>query len=79
MSWVCINHYMTMHHSLQVYGFIFLLNSEQPEILAGIKFGSWALNCHLKNIGGFKFGGSDCHMYLCKYEKLAEFNLAVAN
>ena len=33
-----------------------------------------------KNIGGFKFGGSvrDRHMYICKYEILAHFNLAVA-
>ena len=50
------------------------------EILAGIKFGGWPLNCHCKNIGGFKFGGSvrDRHMYICKYEILADFNLAVA-
>ena len=35
-----------------------------------------------KNIGGFKFGSSvwDCHniIYICKYEILADFNLAVA-
>ena len=36
-----------------------------PEILAGIKFGGWALNRHCKNIGGFKFGSSvrDRHTY----------------
>ena len=56
-------------------------NTVQPEILVGIKFGSWALNRHCKNIGGFKFGGSvrDCHMYICKYEVLADFNLVVAS
>ena len=31
-----------------------LKDTVQPEILAGIKFGSWALNRHCKNIGGFK-------------------------
>ena len=37
----------------------------QPEILAGNKFGGWALNRHCRNIGGFKFGGSvrDLHTY----------------
>ena len=47
----------------------------------GIKFGSWALNRHRKNIGGFKFGGSvrDRQTYICKYEILADFNLAVAS
>ena len=45
-------------------------------MLAGIKFGGWAPNCHCKNIGGFKFGGLvwDRHMY----EILVYFNLAVA-
>ena len=45
----------------------------------GIKFGDWTLNRHCKNIGGFKFGGSlrDHHMYICKYEILVDFNLAV--
>ena len=54
------------------------LNTVQPEILVGIKFGGWALNHHFKNIGGFKFGGSvrDCHTYICKYEILSDFNLA---
>ena len=45
-------------------------------------FGSWALDDHCKNIGGFKFGGSawDHHTYTCKYEIiLEEFNLAVAS
>ena len=34
----------------------------------------------MQNIGRFKFGGSvrDRHMYICKYEILADFNLAVA-
>ena len=47
----------------------------------GIKFGVWALNRHCKNIGGFKFGGSvrDRHTYICKYEVLMDFNLAVAS
>ena len=46
----------------------------------GIKFGGWALNRDCKNIGRFKFGGSvrDCHTYICRYEILADFNLAVA-
>ena len=46
----------------------------------GIKFGGWAPNRHSKNIGRFKFGGSvqDRHTYICKYEILADFNLAVA-
>ena len=46
----------------------------------GIKFGSWALNRDCKNIGRFKFGGSvrDCHTYICRYEMLVDFNLAVA-
>ena len=43
----------------------------------------WCLgpNRLCKNIGRFKFGGSvrDHHTYICKYEILAEFNLAVAN
>ena len=48
--------------------------------IGGIKFGGWAPNRYCKNIGGFKFGGSvrDRHMYICKYEILAHFNLAVA-
>ena len=56
-------------------------NTVQPEILVGIKFGGWALNRHYKNIGRFKFGGSvrDRHMYICKYEVLADFNLVVAS
>ena len=43
--------------------------SLQHTVLAGIKFGGWALNRHLKNIGNFKFGGSvrDRHTYICKY------------
>ena len=50
-------------------------------ILAGIKFGGWALNRHCKGIGGFKFGSlvRDCHTYICKYEILVDFNLAVAS
>ena len=39
-------------------------------------------NRHCKNVGRFKFGGSvrdHRHTYICKYEILAEFNLAVAN
>ena len=45
------------------------------------EFGGWAPNGHCKNIGGFKFGGSvrDRHTYVCKYEILANFNLAVAD
>ena len=45
-----------------------------------LKFGGWPPNCHCKNIGGFKFGGSvrHCHMYIGKFEILADFNLAVA-
>ena len=52
----------------------------QLEILAGIKFDGWAPNQHFKNISGFKFGGSvrDRHMYICKYEILADFNLVIA-
>ena len=59
----------------------YVSNTVYPEILAGIKFGGWALNRHRKNIGGFKFGGSvrDRHTYICKYEILADFNLAVAS
>ena len=43
----------------------------------GIKFGSWALNRHCKNIGRCKFGGlvRDRHTYICKYEILADFQL----
>ena len=53
-------------------------------LLAGIKFGGWALNRHCKNTGGisgFKFGDSvrGRHTYTCKYEILADFNLAVAS
>ena len=46
----------------------------------GIKFGGWAPNRYCKYIGGFKFGSSvrDRHMYICKYEILAYFNLVVA-
>ena len=51
--------------------------------IVGIKFGGWALNRHYtcKDIGGFKFGGSvrDHYTYTCKYEILADFNLAVAS
>ena len=45
-----------------------------------IKFGSWAPNHHCKNIGRFKFGGlvRDRHMYIFKYEILADFSLVVA-
>ena len=45
------------------------------KVLAGIKSGP--PNRHCKNI---KFGGSirDRHMYICKYEILADFNLEVA-
>ena len=48
-------------------------------MLVGIKFGGWAPNRHCKNIGGFNFGGSvrDCHMYICKYELLVDFNFKV--
>ena len=48
----------------------------QLEILAGIKFGSWSLNRHCKYIGG---SVRDRHMYIYKYEILADFNLAVAS
>ena len=43
--------------------------------MAGIKFRGWALNHHCKNIGGYKFGSSvrDRHMYICKYEIMADF------
>ena len=55
----------------------------QPEILAGIKYGGWALNFHCKSIGGFKFGSlvRDLHTYniIWKYQILADFNLAVAS
>ena len=46
----------------------------------GIKFGGWAPNHHCKNIGRFEFGSSvrDRHTYICKYEILVDFNLAVA-
>ena len=59
----------------------FVYIAVEPEIMAGIKFGGWALNRQCKNIGGFKFGGSvrDRHTHICKYEILAEFNLAVAS
>ena len=54
-----------------------------PELLAVIKFGGWAPNRHCKHIGGFtwrlgNFTVGDHHMYMCKYEILADFNLAVA-
>ena len=50
-------------------------------ILAGFKFGGWALNRHCKTTGGFKFVGlvKDCHTYICKYEILVDFNLAAAS
>ena len=56
-------------------------NTVLPEMLAGIKFGGWALSSHCKNIGRIKFGGSvrDHHTYIWKYEILVEFNLAVTN
>ena len=46
----------------------------------GIKFGGWAPNRYYKNIGRFKFGGlvRDRHTYICNYEVLVDFNLAVA-
>ena len=47
----------------------------------GSKFGGWAQNGHNKNISGFEFGGlvKDHHtyMYICKYEIMTDFNLAV--
>ena len=40
------------------------------EILAGIKFGCWASNCHCKSTDRFKFGGlvRDHYMYMCDYD-----------
>ena len=53
-----------------------IVTTVYPEILAGIKFGDWAPNCHCKNIGGFKFGSSvrDRHTYdyICKYSGVLE-------
>ena len=52
----------------------------QPERLAAMKDGGWTLNHLCNNICGFKFGSSvrDHHMYICKYEILADFNSAAA-
>ena len=55
----------------------------QPKILAGIKFGSWALNRHCKSIGGFKiwqFGKGSQYVCSWKYEIiLVDSYLAVSN
>ena len=75
-----VMHQPPSHAAIVGFGMV-SYDTVQPEILAGIKFGSWALNRHCKNIGGFKFGSSvrDHHTYTCRYETLAELNLAVKN
>ena len=45
----------------------FVYITVEPEILAGIKFGGWALNRRCKNFGGLV---RDRHTHICKYEIL---------